>query len=320
MAPQVDTTERLLNLIILLRTTSYALTFEQIRHELFPPYPSSHQAARQAFERDKRAIRDMGFIIDSITLGGMNAGTTAYRIDPEKNELPELGLSEEEREVLRIALGMLSIDGSWAGGALAKLGGETDLDGAASMSGSMVIDLHAPVANLPVVVDAAAKRAVLKFSYLGKNRAVHPYGVLARDGHWYVVANDPSVGDLRRFRLDRIEQPEVHGDANAFEKPAGFVLRDHMPDDPKTMNDDPDARDDYAVVLVDASLSKGVERELGADAVVDRLQNGGVKFRVACANRWAFRSWLLGMVDRAEVLEPASVREDVMAWLKGGAK
>ena len=320
MAQQVDTTERLLNLIILLRTTSDALTFEQIRNELFPPYPPSHQAARQAFERDKRAMRDMGFIIDSITLGGMNAGTTAYRIDPSKNELPDLGLTTDEREVLRIALGMLSIDGAWKGGALAKLGGETDLDGSTSMSGSMVIDLHAPVANLPVVVDAAANRSVLKFEYLGRTRSVHPYGVLARDGHWYVVANDATINELRRFRLDRIENPNVHGDANAFTKPEGFVLRDHMPDDPKTMNDDPEAQDDTAVVLVDASLAKGVERELGSGAVVERLQSGGVKFRVACANRWAFRSWLLGMVDRAEVLEPASVRADVIEWLKGGAK
>ncbi len=86
------------------------------------------------------------------------------------------------------------------------------------------------------------------------------------------------------------------------------------------MKDDPEAHEDTAVVQVDASLAKLVEREYGAAAVVERLADGAVKFRVPCANRWAFRSWLLSMMDRAEVLEPASLRAEVVDWLKAVAK
>jgi predicted DNA-binding transcriptional regulator YafY len=68
---------------------------------------------------------------------------------------------------------------------------------------------------------------------------------------------------------------------------------------------------------VNKELASGVERELGPSSIVKRDPNGDVTFNVPCANRWAFRSWLLGMVDRAEVLEPAAVRSEVIDWLKG---
>ena len=318
MPKQSDTSERLLNLVLLLKTSTDWVTFEDIRHNLVPRYPDSAGAARQAFERDKRSIREMGIVIDMVTLGGEKAGQSAYRIDPKKNELPDLKLADDEIAMLRFALGALSIDGSLKDGALVKLAGENFGDDS-SVSGSMIIDLHAPLSILPVVTEAAAKRSVLVIHYAGKARKIHPYGVLARNGHWYVIAHDLEKEGLRRFRLDRVQKAEIHGDPGAFTRPSGFVLSENLPDDPKMMNDDPELIEDSAIVLVDASLAAGVARELGEDAVVKRLANGDTQFRVPCANRWAFRSWLLGMVDRAEVLEPASVRQEVIAWLKQSA-
>jgi hypothetical protein len=37
---------------------------------------------------------------------------------------------------------------------------------------------------------------------------------------------------------------------------------------------------------------------------------------VPCANLPAFRSWVLGFDDHAEVLAPPHVRADVVAWLE----
>jgi hypothetical protein len=37
---------------------------------------------------------------------------------------------------------------------------------------------------------------------------------------------------------------------------------------------------------------------------------------VPCANLPAFRSWVLGFVEHAEVLGPPDVRNDVIAWLR----
>ena len=38
-------------------------------------------------------------------------------------------------------------------------------------------------------------------------------------------------------------------------------------------------------------------------------------FAVHCANRGAFRSWVLGLGTDAEVLGPPEVRADLVAWL-----
>ena len=37
--------------------------------------------------------------------------------------------------------------------------------------------------------------------------------------------------------------------------------------------------------------------------------------RLAVTNREAFRSFVLGLLDHAEVLEPAELRADMVAWL-----
>jgi predicted DNA-binding transcriptional regulator YafY len=57
-------------------------------------------------------------------------------------------------------------------------------------------------------------------------------------------------------------------------------------------------------------------RELGDARVARRLDDGSVEVEVPCANGIAFRSWLLGYLEHAEVLEPESVRADVIAFLE----
>ena len=46
---------------------------------------------------------------------------------------------------------------------------------------------------------------------------------------------------------------------------------------------------------------------------------GGVEFDVPCANAPAFRSWVLGLLEHAEVLAPPEVRASVVAWLRATA-
>ncbi|MFD7027840.1 helix-turn-helix transcriptional regulator [Streptomyces sp. NPDC059917] len=50
-------------------------------------------------------------------------------------------------------------------------------------------------------------------------RTLHPYGVVAHAGRWYVTARDPSVGEDRTFRLDRVTDVRVL--PGSFEPPAG---------------------------------------------------------------------------------------------------
>ena len=58
-------------------------------------------------------------------------------------------------------------------------------------------------------------------------------------------------------------------------------------------------------------------RDLGS--VVERRPDGSLVVEVPCANRDAFRSWLLGWGADAEVLGPPDVRAEVVEWLRAMA-
>ncbi|MEU1947482.1 WYL domain-containing protein, partial [Streptomyces sp. NPDC020125] len=51
-------------------------------------------------------------------------------------------------------------------------------------------------------------------------RTVHPYGIVAHSGRWYVTGADSASGEVRTFRLDRIETATVL--PGSFEVPSGF--------------------------------------------------------------------------------------------------
>jgi hypothetical protein len=66
---------------------------------------------------------------------------------------------------------------------------------------------------------------------------------------------------------------------------------------------------------VDGVLASRVAGELGEAAIIRTLDDGSMEFAVPCRNVSAFRTWVLAMVDRAEVLEPESVRTHLIEWL-----
>jgi predicted DNA-binding transcriptional regulator YafY len=49
--------------------------------------------------------------------------------------------------------------------------------------------------------------------------------------------------------------------------------------------------------------------------VAERRDDGSAVLRMAVTNREAFRSWVLGLLDHAEVLAPPELRADMAAWL-----
>jgi predicted DNA-binding transcriptional regulator YafY len=51
-------------------------------------------------------------------------------------------------------------------------------------------------------------------------RTVHPYGLVAHSGRWYVTGTDRSTGADRTFRLDRIADARTL--PGSFEPPAGL--------------------------------------------------------------------------------------------------
>ena len=305
-----DALERVTNLLALLLETRRPLTLDEIAAEL-DSYSTSPAALRGAFERDKALLRETGIPIETVVLSGERSGATAYRIDRNRYELRGLELTTEERQALQLAVATVRSGDAQFG--LLKLGGSS-YDDAAVVANVPTLDV------LPVLREAAAARAIVSFEYRSTTRELQPYALLLREGFWYVIGHDAGHGEVRTFRVDRIDGDVSVGQPGAFERPSGFDARRAFPIDPKELGssafgDDAGGGADRATVVIDASRAALVIEELGGDAVVERRADGAAVLAVACANLDAFRSWLFGLGPHAEVLGPAEVRASVIEWL-----
>jgi predicted DNA-binding transcriptional regulator YafY len=302
----VERVERLTNLLALLLETREPLTLVEIAGALDGQYPEKASNRRAAFERDKAALREIGVPIDTVVLSGHHAGATGYRIDRSRYELTDLDLEPDERRALQVAVA--AIRPAAGQDALWKLGAD------AVEAGAAVTAVVPDVAGLPVLREAAARRSTVTFGYRGRPRRLDPYGLLLRGGFWYVVGHDHDHAEVRTYRVDRIDGAVEAGPPGRFDRPVDFDPAGAFPADPKLLG--ADAPDAVARVRVDAARAGAVERELGPRRVVIRAADGSIEVDVPCANAAAFRSWVLGLLEHAEVLAPQAVRDDVVDWLR----
>jgi predicted DNA-binding transcriptional regulator YafY len=301
-----DRVERLLNLTATLLDARRPLSLEEIAERLEPSYPEEKSARRRAFERDKETLRDLGIPIAVEVVDGLG-GEQGYRIRPEEYYLPDLGLTPSERAALHVAITAVRLEGGAAREGLRKLGG---FEGA---SATPLAELEATPA-LPDLFDAVTKRRVVSFAYRGEQRSLEPYGVVHRFGHWYVVGRDRDRAAPRAFRVDRIDGTPAFGDGGEFETPPDVDPAEYLRADPLTYGDEQPVE---AQVLVDAPRAGWVVDELGDAAVVERRDDGSVVVGLSVVNRAAFRTWVLGLLEHAEVLAPDELRQDIVEWLRG---
>ncbi|HSL74689.1 MAG TPA: WYL domain-containing protein [Ilumatobacteraceae bacterium] len=312
----VDRVERLTNLLALLLETAQPLSLVEIAGDLYGQYPEGDVARRQAFERDKAALRDIGVPIESEVVGGGDfAGQTRYWIDRRAYELAALDLDPDEMRALQVAVAAVRTGSALGQEAIWKLGGTLG-DVASPVSASIP---ERP--ELPILRSAIAGRCSIEFSYRGEQRHLDPWGLLLRGGFWYVIGHDHGRDGQRTFRVDRFDGgPDgvVVGPPGAFERPSSFDPRSAFPADPKQIGHDADEGVD-AVVFVDGLRAAAVERELGADRVV-RRDGDGIVVTVPASNFPAFRSWVLGLTDHAVVLGPDEIRDEIVRWLSAVAE
>ncbi len=304
----VTATERILNLVALLSESNAPLTFEDIVVKMRGQYSENSEARRTTFERDKKSLRKLGVPLTTRTLAGADAGKTAYSIDRSGYALIDFGLTHEEMAALQQAAAMVQIGTSWGKQAVQWLGGEIT-----SAEAPTAVNVSVGSHMLPTVWEAVSLSRPLTFQYRGKSRLVHPYGLLARNGFWYLIGHDTTRDAQVTFRIDRIEGDVKAGESNSFARPEDFDLATAYMRDAKEFSD---GGNEMAIVRVDHRVAPAVLRELGDEAIVARRSDGSVDVEVACGNTTAFESWLFAMVDRAEVISPAGVRARVVGRLQ----
>ena len=301
----MDKLERLTNLLLVLLEAPRALTMREIVDQV-EGYPEGEAACRQTFERDKRTLREEGVPLETVTVEERGQGVLGYRVRPERYYLPELGLTDEEQAALNLAVAAVRLDTGSSRDALWKLGG-AEHDPAPPFAALPALPA------LPVLHQALRTRATVGFGYRGRQRLVDPYGLGFRHGFWYLVGRDREHDQRRTFRVDRIEGGVERGEPDGYTVPAGFDLRAALPDEPWKLGEGEALR---AEVLVDRARAPLVVAELGDDAVSERRDDGAVVVTLEVTNPAAFRSWVLGFLEHAEVLRPPELRRDMVAWLR----
>ncbi len=298
--------ERLINLVAALLHAERPLTADELRYRL-PGYAEDHGTFRRAFERDKEALRDLGIpvVLEPVD-DAAQPGVMGYRIRKEAYYLQDPGLAPDELAALHLAASAVRLDGADGVAALWKLGGEVAEQGPSGLGMAALPGTD----HLPAVFAAISARRRIDFSYRGRARHWDPWRLSFRNGHWYLAGYDHDAGEERMFRLDRIESDVVAtGDDGAFERPAHIGVQPP----PWQMGGEEALT---ARLLVDAGQAGWAATHIGPDAVEEWRPDGSVVLAVRVTNRDAFRSFVLGFLDHAEVLGPPALRAEMVGWLE----
>ena len=224
--------ERLVNLTIALLATKRWLTKSQIFASI-DGYEGEPDAMERMFERDKDDLRNLGITIEVGSFDPLFDDEVGYRIRPESYASDIDSISPRELSLISLASQAWqgAVLGSTALAALVKLkslGIDSDLDSIpAFIPRANVSDV-----NFSVIIDAIAQKHVISFSYLShelesKSRAIEPFGVGTKNGHWYVAGRDLDRKELRIFRLDRIDSDiKIQGKACSYEIPEDFLMEE----------------------------------------------------------------------------------------------
>lgn len=306
-ADDVSRIERVLNLLALLLDTKVPLTRDALLREV-GGYPESDQAARRAFERDKEALRAMGVPIRNVTLAdGVEIG---YEVVASEYYLPDLGLEADESAALRMAMSAVALDPSGDGrtnqAALWKLGA-----GATEQMPPIVALPAAP--ELATIFDAARRRCVVEFGYRGERRRVEPWALRSARGQWYVIARDLDREARRTFRADRIEGPVKLGEPGTFTVPPDFDPSEALTERAWEIGGGERRR---VVIAFDPPHQLGALAQLDDPGPPFTRDDGRVEVAFDAVNLAAARTFALGFLDHAEVLEPPELRADIVGWLE----
>jgi len=118
--------------------------------------------------------------------------------------------------------------------------------------------------------------------------------------------------EARTFRVDRIDGLPTRGAPGSADLPEGFDTDEAFAREPWHFGSGDAVEVDVAV---DAAEASRVVTALGPDAVVEREAGGAVVVRLVVTDVEALVSWVLDLLDHAEVVRPAEVRDTVVGRL-----
>ena len=316
-----------MNLVIALLSSRGYLTADKIRSSVagYGDSPSDEAFSRM-FERDKNELRDLGIPLETGKVSSLDP-VEGYRINRDAYALPAVELTPEEAAAVAVATQLWESPEltTTTQGALLKLraaGVDVDPDAPVTIaSAGGPAGVRGSEGTLGALLSAIDEGRAVQFPHRPSPtdpytvRTVEPWGVVTDKGRWYLVGHDRDRDATRVFRLSRI------GDPVTPIGPPGAVTR-------------PDGVDVRAIVVeAVAETPSGVRAQVWvADGRATALRRAGkpLEPRELAGRAGEVIELEVGSTDRltraiasygadAVVLEPESLRDDVVARLRSQA-
>ena len=146
-------------------------------------------------------------------------------------------------------------------------------------------------------------------------RELDPYRVWYRNGGLYVIGHDHRSGEIRTFAVDRILA--ISATSNPFEIDEGFDFESTISSAFGVISEIPVA---VRIRFEPAWRSHVMEHNWHPSQKISELEDGGIELFMEVGGSAELRNWVMSFGSAAEVLEPASLRSDVIAELRAASE
>jgi proteasome accessory factor B len=306
--------ERLLNLVGLLLETRRPLTFEQIRATLEPYAQGNVDTAKRMFERDKDILRDYGVPLELVDTDAWGT-EQGYMIPKDQYYLPDISFTPEELGALLVAAQGVRGD-TPAERAVRKLMSGADGGVLAGLAGGPLASGSDAGGDLVMAVaDAAQAHRRVRFGYrtstgTASERDVDAFAMVFRAGHWYLAGFDHERDEIRSFRLSRFTT-DPHDVGEGKEPPEGFRAADLVVGGPWVSTGE-----EQAMIALSPEVAWWAASTLTGAKVIRTRDDGWVELMVPLADERTLAPVILQLGPDAVVLEPATLRDEVVSRLE----
>lgn len=319
MSRDEDKLIRQLSLLSFLLSRPRPFTAREIQESVEGYWGMSDETFARRFNADRADLAKVG--IDIRSSSHNDAGEVqVYYLPEEEYHLPAVDFTPSERRALALALAVL--DGRFAYSRPLRMAFTAISQG---LSDPLRDDLdHLPLALAPDeeawqagkqlarLEDACSRGKTVCFRYATpgnpeEERCLDPYSLFLTQGRWYVVGRDHKREAIRTFRVTRIKSPVRF----LTEKGCDFTIPAEY--DPEKYR----ARPPWLIGKVIGSATVRVDENLAW--WVSKLQphvewlreddRGCNYFRVPFADEQILLSWVVGIGDCGELMEPESLRQ-----------
>lgn len=268
-----------------------------------PELAKRFEVTRRTILRDVDDICRAG--IPVITLQGGGGGIAIA----EGYKLDKSVLTVDEMENIIVGLGSIGsvTDTSRMQSLISKLAPEKE--GVVSMRDSILIDLSSHYKaslseKIALIRDAISRRKLVCFDYYSakgtESRVIEPCFIAFKWSSWYVLGYCCQRNAFRLFKLNRLWRLRVTDD--------NFTPREIRADKFDTDKRFNDAN--KLTVLFDKAVEYLVVEEYGPDSY-DEMDDGRLRLTIGYTNREYIVRWILGFGDKAKVLEPEDLADEI---------